>query len=62
MRSEYGDAVLDNAIHFDIAIPESQAVGLCIQRYAPRSQAALDIEGVAHWLKRLRERKFCKTV
>jgi cellulose synthase operon protein YhjQ len=52
LLADHGSAVIPDMIHFDIAVPESLAHGLCLERHAPRSQALVDIRGVANWLIR----------
>lgn len=50
MRLDLGDRLLPYFIHHDEAVPESLASNSSLVDYAPHSQAAHDLQGLASWL------------
>lgn len=50
MRLDLGNRLLPYYIHHDEAVPESLASNRSLAGYAPHSQAAHDLQGLATWL------------
>ena len=49
-KESLGDRLMNDMIHEDQAIPESQARGQTLSAYAPKSQAHRDMQGLVNWI------------
>lgn len=49
-KESLGDRLMNEMVHEDQAVPESQARGLTLSAHAPKSQAHRDIQGLVNWI------------
>ena len=50
LRAQWQEQCLPYVIHHDEYLPQAQAQALCVHEFAPQSQAAHDVQGLANWM------------
>lgn len=51
LRAQWPELKSPYVLHDDESVPLAQLQGLSVTRWAPKSQAAHDLQGIAHWLQ-----------